>query len=69
METERAYLVKVGQCWIDLHRITFIAPPPAEGSPLQVYRVTLTNGMQVEMPEADFRQLMDKLQSFGLLAG
>ncbi len=67
METERAYLVKIGHHWIDLSRIELIEPPQWD-EPAYANIVQLASGARVRLTDDEMKQLMDKLASLGMLA-
>jgi hypothetical protein len=71
METERAYLVELGEQIIHLNRIEGInrCPPNPMGTHSErPYQVQMMSGKSFWLNKAALDLLIDKLASFGLLA-
>jgi hypothetical protein len=68
METERAYLVQIGESWIDLSRVEYLAAPEVYLGHENTTKIVMAGGAEIWV-NAHFRQeLIDKLASFGMLA-
>jgi hypothetical protein len=68
METERAYLVEIHSVWIDLRKIELILPG-GNSDPERPNKILMDSGISLDMGNEDLQALMDKLASFGMLAG
>jgi hypothetical protein len=67
METERAYLVQIGESWIDLSRVEYLAAPEVCLGQ-ETTKIVMAGGAEIWV-NAHFRiELLEKLASFGLLA-
>ena len=68
METERAYLVQIGESWIDLSRVEYLAAPEVYVEHENSTRIVMAGGAEIWVNTHFRQELLDKLASFGLLA-
>lgn len=65
METERAYLVKIGHYWIDLSKIEYLEPGYCLDSTNTVH---MDSGKRILLNSDDLKALTEKLDAWHLLA-
>jgi hypothetical protein len=69
VETERVFLVKIGHYWIDLSKIEYLEPSAYLNTMSECgSTVHMDSGQKIILGSDDFKELMDKLQAWHLLA-